>query len=387
LAIPLNQLHQITDSTGTQPCANFGLHPSLSHFKTLYNDKDAVVISNVGPLVEPITKEEYELGSKEVPPALFAHNTQKQITQTVFAQDATAGGVLGRIGDAINAQESATQGKLVEIFDAYSISGTPVILDGAPGVSRVADVLTGYGVSGLVPSASGIETEIRSLNARVAKSIYGETYSEKVMSTLDRVNLLGETLGAATLSTSSCFDSQDTDIARQFKTVAQVIAARNTLAAKRDVFYTLHGGYDTHSDNGPRLAELLLEVNNAVNCFTNELKAQGVWSNVTIVTASEFGRTLTSNGQGTDHGWGGNHFMFGGDVRGGKIVGKYPSDLTDNGPLNIGRGRLIPTTSWESVWYALSSWFGVSTTQMSKVLPTLSNFPPAQIFSKSDLFE
>lgn len=387
VAIPLGQLNQIVDSSGSQPCDVFGLHPSLTHFQQMYSNKEAAVIANVGPLVEPITKAEFESESKEVPPALFAHNTQKLITQTVFAQDSTAGGVLGRIGDAINAQESAVKGEIVEIFDAYSISGTPKVLEGAPGVSRVADVLTGSGASGFVPAARRIETQIRDLNAHVANSIYGETFSEKVSSTLDRIDLLGETIDGASILNPGCFNNLDTGIAQQFKTVAQVIAARDSLQSKRDVFYTGHGGYDTHSDNGPQLTELLLDVNNAVECFTNELKAQGVWLNVTIVTASEFGRTLTSNGQGTDHGWGGNHFVFGGSVKGGQILGTFPSDLTDSGPLNIGRGRLIPTTSWEAVWHAVSSWFGVSSSQMSNVLPTLGKFPPGDIFEESELFD
>jgi len=384
VAIDQASLLPISVPTGTQPCDVFGLHPSLSHVQQLYNSNEAAFIANIGPLVEPLSdKVDFEDKIKEVPPALFAHNTQTKVTQTVFAQDSTAGGVLGRIGDVLNAQASEAAGEDVEIYDGYSISGTPKILEGEAGVSRAADVLSGSGVAGLYYPAGDHEAQIRDLNANVAASIFGETYSEKVISTLDRIDTLGGALGTtATPYNGTC---SDTYLDNQFRQVARIIAGRDTLEAKRDVFFVQHGGYDTHSDNGPALTNLLSEVDGALLCFTNELKAQGIWNNVTVVSASEFGRTLTSNGQGTDHAWGGNHFIAGGAVDGGKILGQFPSDLTDNGPLNIGRGRLIPTTAWEHLWHGLAQWFGVSSTRMPDILPNMGNFQ--NLFTEGDLFK
>jgi uncharacterized protein (DUF1501 family) len=162
--------------------------------------------------------------------------------------------------------------------------------------------------------------------------------------------------------------------------------SRNGLEAKRDVFYTQHGGYDTHSDNGPTLTALLKEVDDAIGCFAVEMKSQGIWNNVTIASASEFGRTLTSNGLGTDHAWGANHFIAGGSVKGGRIHGQYPNDLTEAGILNVGRGRLIPTTPWEGMWAGLAQWFGVTSQKIaSSVLPNIGNFQ-TNIFGAADLF-
>ena len=121
VAIPSWELRPIDASSSGQPCDFFGLHPKLINIQSMYDAGDASWVANVGPLVEPLNKYEFEAGSKPVPQALFAHNTQTSITQSVFSQDATAGGVLGRIGDVLNAQESQ------DVFDGYSIDGTPKV--------------------------------------------------------------------------------------------------------------------------------------------------------------------------------------------------------------------------------------------------------------------
>jgi hypothetical protein len=112
----------------------------------------------------------------------------------------------------------------------------------------------------------------------------------------------------------------------------------------------------------------------ALSAFVTEMKVQARWQDVTVVSTSEFGRTITSNGAGTDHGWAGNHFVLGGSVRGGQIFGTYPNDLTDSGEQSMGRGRIIPTTPWEGVWAPVAEWFGVGQERMAEVLPNLANF-------------
>lgn len=120
--------------------------------------------------------------------------------------------------------------------------------------------------------------------------------------------------------------------------------------------------------------------------FIKEMKLQKVWDDVVIVQASEFGRTLTSNGAGTDHGWGGNYMLLGGSVKGKRIVGKFPNDLTDRSDVSIGRGRLLPTTSWDAVWNAVLEWYGVKSSEMAKTIPNLNNFK-GHLLKKTDLFK
>ena len=274
IAIPSTSLLAI--SASNQPCSSLGLHPSLVNIRNLYNAGDAAWVASVGPLVEYLNKAQYSSGSKPVPQALFAHNTQTQVTQTVLAQDSGAGGVLGRIGDVLNAQA----GK--EIFHAYSISGTPKILEGAPGVSRTADVLSGGGVASFNYLASAYESNIEALNKYVATSIHGETFSSSLTNALYRTRLLKGVVGGVTLTNDACFDGLNTGIADQLQQTARLIKKRDGLQANRDAFYTDIGGFDTHSDNGPALTALLKQIDDAIGCFKNEMVSQGIWGNVTV---------------------------------------------------------------------------------------------------------
>lgn len=379
IAIPSSSLRGI--SASNQTCNSLGLHPSLENIHNLYSTGDAAWIANVGPLVRHLTNVQYNEGSTPVPPALFAHNTQTQITQAVFAQDNAAGGVLGRMGDVLNAQAAK------EVFTAFSIRGSPKILEGAPGVSRSADVLSEGGVVSFNYLASPHETHIEALNKYVMKSIHGETFSSSLTNALYRTRYLSGIVGSTALANDACFDGLDTGIANQLQQVSRLIKKRDGLRATRNVFYTEIGGFDTHSDNGPDLTRLLTQIDSAIGCFKNEMVSQNIWNNVTLISASEFARTLSSNGEGTDHAWGGNHFIIGGSVKGGRIHGQYPSDLTENGILNIGQGRLIPTTPWEGVWNGLAEWFGVTSDNMSKVIPNKANFGGVNIFSKAVMFD
>lgn len=378
LAVSADSVVQIPETTGNQPCSMFGLHPSLSTVAQLYKSGDAAVMANIGSLVERLDKYQYQANSRLVPQSLFAHNVQTDAAQTVAGLNSTANGVLGRLGDALNAQNCELYpGKYCDVFDGYSISGTPTVLEGAPGVSRVADVLTSAGLTALAATFTPIKGPILNLTKNISTSIFGETYSAATVNAFSRMDLLGQILNSNTSNPNqACWDISKSNLKEQFRTVARVILKRDALAAKRDVFYVSQGGYDTHSDvGGTRVTNLFAELDDAINCFTKEMKSRGLWQNVTIVTASEFGRTLTSNGQGSDHGWGGNHFAMGGAINGGRFFGQFPSDLTDASNINVGRGRLIPTTSWDSLWNGLAIWFGLNQARIAQVLPNLGNFP------------
>lgn len=133
------------------------------------------------------------------------------------------------------------------------------------------------------------------------------------------------------------------------------------------------------------LASKLPELNDALTLFRDEMVNAKLWENVTVVLVSEFGRTLTANsGEGSDHGWGGNYFIMGGGVKGGQVLGEYPADLTPDGPVNIGRGRLIPTTSWEAIWNSVAQWMGLETPEeLNYCLP---NRGSSKLYSKDDVF-
>jgi len=213
-----------------------------------------------------------------------------------------------------------------------------------------------------------------------AETYFSETYARLLKSSIEKTEALSGQLTNTTLNITFGNDY----VSAQLKQVAKLIKMRDYLQTERAVFVTQRGGYDTH--NTVNMQALFGDVDKALGSFVAEMKAQGIWDNVAVLTVSEFGRTLTTNGAGTDHAWAGNHFLAGGKLRGGKILGKYPDTLTDDGISSIGRGRLLPTTSWDAVWKGLVQWFGVQDSQLPFVLPNLRNFPTTDVFSKDDLF-
>jgi uncharacterized protein (DUF1501 family) len=121
-----------------------------------------------------------------------------------------------------------------------------------------------------------------------------------------------------------------------------------------------------HSNIAIDFAERTQVINSGLQAFTTEMKAQGMWDDVTVVMVSEFARTLSGNtGAGSDHAWGGHYFVAGGEISGKKILGKFPDILSEDGPLIIQPGIAIPTLSWDSLWNGIAQWFGITDTNVS----------------------
>jgi uncharacterized protein (DUF1501 family) len=162
-------------------------------------------------------------------------------------------------------------------------------------------------------------------------------------------------------------------LADQLKLVARMISTSNEVGAKRQVFFVSLGGFDTHDGLLTTHPTLLTNVSNALSAFYAATVELGVASQVTTFTASDFGRTLSGNNDGSDHGWGSMHFLLGGAVNGQRFYGTPPA-VASNGPDDVGQGRLLPTTSVDQYAATLGKWFGVSDTDLLTVLPNLSNY-------------
>ena len=176
--------------------------------------------------------------------------------------------------------------------------------------------------------------------------------------------------GAAPLATA--FDASN-PLAMQLRMVARMISARSALGARRQVFFVSLGGFDLHDFLLQQHPILLARVSSAIKSFYDATVELGVANSVTSFTASDFGRTLSSNGDGSDHGWGSHHFVVGGAVNGGRFHGILPATAV-NGPDDVGQGRLLPTTSVDQFGAALASWFGVPATDLPLVFPNIGNF-------------
>merc|ERR1719443_2244755 len=215
-------------------------------------------------------------------------------------------------------------------------------------------------------------------------NIYAEEYNMALKDSLRDAEELDFHLSGATVESESSFD-RESRLGGILYQVAKLIASRTGRKAERDLFQVEIGGFDTHSDAYEQLELKFAEINDALSDFVAEMKLQGVWDNVTIFTSSDFGRTLSSNGAGTDHAWAGQHWIAGGSIRGGQVLNKYPEQLV-NSPWDVSRGRLIPEYPWESFMVPAATWMGVEDADRHKAFPNLGNFNETMIIPYYELF-
>jgi len=225
---------------------------------------------------------------------------------------------------------------------------------------------------------------LKNVTDRKHGNYYCEEYAQSIAKYVESSQALGTILDNTSLE-SVAYGTGD-GLARQLNQVSRLIAARSERKAERDFFFISIGGFDAHSNAAEVLAEKFESINSALEDFVTEMKAQNIFDNVVLASESEFGRSLTTNGYGTDHGWGGNHFVLGGNINGGKVYNDFPTSLLEGNSQDAGRGRMIPKYPWESVMVPIAEWMGVDSSQYSSVFPNLHNFDSSYILSKSTLF-
>jgi len=368
---PLADLLPLTPSvalTGSNAGRQFALPKELAPLKTIWDQGKLAILANVGPLVVPTTKAQYTNLSVPLPPKLFSHNDQQSVWQSSSPEGARSGWG-GRIGDLFATQNANT------IFTCNSITGSAVFLAGTTVAAYQLGVQGSIAVAGLSGTLFGSTTAgatLRSLITDPGSSLM----SRDLAATTSRSISADSTLSAALASapdyplTGALVGNS---LASQLRVVSRMIAARNTLGAKRQVFFVSLGGFDTHDDQLSDQPVLHTQLAAALQYFNDNMQSLNVANNVTTFTASDFGRTLTSNGDGSDHGWGSHHFIMGGAVRGGQYYGTFPI-MGFNNNDEVGSGRLIPTTSVDQYAATLANWFGVSATDMTTVLPNIGSF-------------
>ncbi len=375
LALPqssLLPLHPLALPPGDS--RQWGLHPSLKGVQGLFNAGKAAMIANVGPLVAPLTRDEYLNHSVAVPPQLFSHSDQTVHWQTSLPDQPARTGWGGRTADLLHALNENAR-----ISMSISVAGTNTF--------QVGNVVTQYqvspegpvGLTSYVPATQGPDAAsnaIRNLLARSYGNLFERGYGGIFGRALDNQELLsGALAGAPPLTTAF----PETDLGLQLKMIAQLVSVRETLGLRRQVFFCSGQGFDTHGGqvgttplDGTH-ADLLGELDGALTAFQAAMTELNVADSVTAFTASDFGRTLVSNGTGSDHGWGSHHFVLGGAVRGGRLYGQLPT-LAVGGPNDAGDGRWIPTTSVDEYSATLARWFGVANSDLPLVLPNLGRF-------------
>ncbi len=350
---------------------NFGLHPGMTGLQQLFNTGKAAIVSNVGTLVEPVTLSRFESGQAKLPQGLFSHADQIMHWQTSVPDQRAALGWGGRLADLLHPDNQASG-----ISMNISLSGTNRFQTGAQSVSYEIEP-RGNGAITLAPYLNGEEPILASLGQTAIHSMMDAEYSNLFQKSFARKNR--DALGAAqTFSTAVAGKTIQTvfsanDISQSFHMIARTIAARQELGLKRQTFFVLFGGFDHHDELLKSHGAMMPVVSQALTEFDAAMTELGVHDKVTTFTASDFARTLTSNGKGTDHAWGSNQIVMGGAVKGGQFYGSYP-ELALGSNLDTGRGRLIPTLSTDEYFAELARWFGVADADLGNVFPNLDRF-------------
>jgi len=365
LAIDANALLPINPLTPDG--AQYGLHPSMPGLQSLFESSRLAIVSNVGALIEPTTKDQFLNQSTLLPPQLFSHNDQQDQWHSLKGNAPSNTGWAGRVADLIRTsvadQQMSTNASLFGNSLFQSAEETIAYVMGPAGPIQ----FEGFADSGILLEQRLAFERIISSNY---SSIYERGFAEIQQRAVAAADLVSEAIeGAPVLSTQ--FPSSQ--LGTQLRTVAQLIAVRDQLQMQRQIFFVAAGGFDSHDNQAQDQPGLLGGINDAMSAFYDATVEVGASDLVTAFTQSDFGRTLTSNGDGSDHGWGGNQLVMGDAVRGRDMYGTFPR-LEIDGPDDVTGGRMIPTTSADQYAATLSRWFGIPAQDLSMVAPNIANF-------------
>ena len=345
-----------------------GLHPAMPEMHSLFDQGKLAVLCNVGTLVEPTTKASYNNG-QNLPFGLFSHADQDKQWQTSVPQTNAPTGWGGRLADMVQAANTNQ-----DISMNISLAGKNIFQLGTE-AAEYSILPTGTGSIG-IRGYSGTSTfdqirtsAVSSLMEQQYVDIFKQTYAGTVQASQNTHELFSAAVGNSTLSTVF----SPNDLSDRLKMIARVIKVRNELGVARQTFFVRLDGWDHHDELLNNQNQMLGMVSKAMSEFQTALGELNVEDCVTTFTISDFARTLTSNGNGTDHAWGGNVLVMGSKVNGQEVYGSYPS-LALNGDLEIGGGVLIPQISTDEYFAELALWYGVSKSDLPLLFPNIGNF-------------
>lgn len=357
----------LTPATALPNGQQLALAPTMTGLKSLFDQGRLAVQLNVGTLIVPTTVAQYKAKTVPLPPKLFSHNDQSSVWQSSMPEGALSGWG-GRIGDLFLSSNSTSA------LTCMSVTGNTVFLSGNQAVQYQVSTRGAVAIRGAKTSLYGSTTcaaEMRNLITQSSTQLLENEYAAVTRRSMDTEAMITAAVTAAPTYTN-VFDTNNS-LAMQLKMVANMIAARASLGVTRQVFLVSMSGFDLHDNLASQHPTLLGRVSDALTTFYNATVELGVANSVTTFTASDFGRTLTSNGDGSDHGWGSHHFVLGGAVNGGNFYGTAPA-MAVNGPDDVGQGRLLPTTSVDQFAATMAAWYGVPDSSMATVVPNIGNF-------------
>jgi uncharacterized protein (DUF1501 family) len=355
---------------------SYGFHPNCPELQGLFNAGHLAVVSNVGTLIRPTTVAQAQSGSVALPPQLFSHIDQQIEWMTGIPQALERIGWAGRVADFINTQTGITPNLAYNInvgganYWQEGRNTIPYVLgtSGAPIYNETSN--SSYRGGARRQASLDLLNQGQSSTSPLVKQ-----YAQIRQSAVDKVSLVNTSLSASGDFTTvfPATASGDSNLSEQLHQVARVIKAQSRFGDSRQLFFVQIAGFDTHSNELNSQGPLLGFISRYLNAFWNSMVEIGMQNNVSVFTASDFGRTLNSNSDGSDHGWGSHALVLGGAVQGGRYFGTMPN-LAIGGPDDFGGGRLVPTTSADQYAATLARWFGIPDADLASIFPNLPNF-------------
>ena len=355
----------------------YALAPEMTRLKAIFDAGKMAPLLNVGPLVVPLTLAQYQssnLIANPRPAKLFSHNDQQSTWQSSKPEGATDGWG-GRMGDLALSSNSNS------LFTCISATGNAVFLSGQQALSYQVSsggALAVNGIKSNLYGSSAASAALRTLMTQTSNHVLEAEYNRVAKRSIDAEGVVTAALQPITLATSFTPATGSNSLAQQLRVVARLIAARQPLGAKRQVFMVSMGGFDLHDALITNQSRLMGQLDFAMDAFYRATVELGVANSVTTFTASDFGRTLQSNGDGSDHGWGSHHFIMGGAVNGGRFYGVAPQ-ISVRSTDQVGQGRLLPTVSVDQMSATLASWFGVSASELPSIAPNIGRFSASNL--------
>ncbi|AZZ98031.1 DUF1501 domain-containing protein [Pseudoalteromonas sp. R3] len=341
-----------------------GLNPALSALQPYFEQQSLAFVGGVGTLITPTSLTQYKAKSVPLPQHLFSHNDQQ------------ATWMHGQEKQTLNTGWGA---RLLERLDQGTVFGSNITIDGAnpwqTGSNTSAFALSKSGIS-KINALRGYEPRVEHVR-RVMQTLFSEAahplaaaYASRLNGAIDHTLYMNSLLEQAPILTTEFGES---GLSAQLAAVAKTISIQSLLGAKRQIFFVSMGGFDTHDDQESTHPALLEGLAQSMGEFQSAMAELNLVEQVTTFTMSDFGRTLTSNGDGTDHGWAGNQLVLGGAVNGGDLHGAMMAQRLD-GSEDVGGGRLIPAFSNEQYFAPLARWFGLADSELTELFPNLSHF-------------